>query len=423
MISIDLIRTNPQLVIDALANRGESNSLEYILSLDESRRKNIIENDELKRHRNEVSKSIGERRANGQDIDPSEMEVMKTVGEKISSLDNDIKELETTINDLLSRIPNLPDTQVPIGKDENDNPITRQHGEIPQYSFDLEAHWDIGERLDIIDLPRGAKLSGSRFYSLKGLGSKLERALIAWMLDYHTDKHGYTEVSVPYMVRQDIIFGSGNLPKFGDNLYHDDEDDLWLIPTAEVPITGLHKDEILEMSELPKYYVAHTPCFRREQAAAGRDTRGIKRVHQFHKVEMYKIVDPETSNQELDSLLNDAEDICKELGLTYRIVQLCTGDISFVSAKSFDIEVWAAGCEEWLEVSTCSNCTDFQARRTSLRYKPDAKARPQFVHTLNGSGLAIPRILIAILENYQQEDGTILIPEVLRPYTGFDTIS
>ena len=225
------------------------------------------------------------------------------------------------------------------------------------------------------------------------------------------------------MVRQDIIFGSGNLPKFGDNLYHDDEDDLWLIPTAEVPITGLHKDEILEMSELPKYYVAHTPCFRREQAAAGRDTRGIKRVHQFHKVEMYKIVDPETSNQELDSLLNDAEDICKELGLTYRIVQLCTGDISFVSAKSFDIEVWAAGCEEWLEVSTCSNCTDFQARRTSLRYKPDAKARPQFVHTLNGSGLAIPRILIAILENYQQEDGTILIPEVLRPYTGFDTIS
>tara|TARA_B100001142_G_scaffold300327_2_gene324966 strand:+ start:702 stop:1973 length:1272 start_codon:yes stop_codon:yes gene_type:complete len=423
MISIDLLRNNPQIVIDALSKRGEENNLEDILSYDEKRRSHIIENDELKHHRNEVSKNIGQRRSRGEDVDESEMEVMKTVGEKIASLDNDIKELEITINDLLSRIPNLPDTDVPVGQDENDNPIIRQQGEIPSYDFELQPHWDIGERLDIIDLPRGAKLSGSRFYSLKGLGSKLERALIAWMLDYHTDKHGYTEVSVPYMVRQDIIFGSGNLPKFGDNLYHDNEDDLWLIPTAEVPITGLHKDEILEAIDLPKYYVAHTPCFRREQAAAGRDTRGIKRVHQFHKVEMYKIVDPATSNSELDSLLNDAEDICKELGLPYRIVQLCTGDISFVSAKSFDIEVWAAGCEEWLEVSTCSNCTDFQARRTSLRYKPDAKSRPQFVHTLNGSGLAIPRIMIAILENYQQENGSIKIPEVLIPYTGFDSIS
>tara|TARA_A100001037_G_C15153307_1_gene641209 strand:- start:6191 stop:7462 length:1272 start_codon:yes stop_codon:yes gene_type:complete len=423
MISIDLIRNNPQLIKDALERRGESSDLQEILSHDEARRKNIIENDELKQHRNEVSKSIGERRSQGQSVDESEMALMKSVGEKISSLDEEIKTLETTINDLLSRIPNVPDPEVPIGQDENDNPVVRQQGEIPKYDFEIQPHWDIGEKLDLIDLPRGAKLSGSRFYALKGLGSKLERALIAWMLDYHTEKHGYTEVSVPYMVRQDIIYGSGNLPKFGDNLYHDTEDDLWLIPTAEVPITGLHKDEILESSELPKYYVAHTPCFRREQAAAGRDTRGIKRVHQFHKVEMYKIVDPDTSNTELEMLLNDAEDICKELGLTYRIVQLCTGDISFVSAKSFDIEVWAAGCNEWLEVSTCSNCTDFQARRTGLRFRPDAKSRPQFVHTLNGSGLAIPRILIAILENYQQEDGSIIIPEVLRPYTGFDSIS
>lgn len=422
MISIDLIRNSPQLLIDALKHRGETNDLEEIVSKDETRRKFIIENDELKRHRNEVSKSIGTRRSKGEPVDESEMELMKAVGDKISTLDDEIKLLETNITDLLSRIPNMPDLDVPIGKDEHDNPVIRQHGDIPEYDFELQPHWDIGESLDIIDLPRGAKLSGSRFYSLKGFGSKLERALIGWMLDYHTAKHGYTEVSVPYMVRQEIIFGSGNLPKFGDNLYHDVEDDLWLIPTAEVPITGLHKDEILEAEDLPKYYVAHTPCFRREQAAAGRDTRGIKRVHQFHKVEMYKIVDPANSNQELNSLLNDAEDICKELGLPYRIVQLCTGDISFVSAKSFDIEVWAAGCGEWLEVSTCSNCTDFQARRTGLRFKPDPTSRPQFVHTLNGSGLAIPRILIAILENYQQKDGSITIPEILRPYTGFDSI-
>jgi seryl-tRNA synthetase len=405
-----------------LKNRGEESSIQEILKYDDTRRKNIVENDELKRQRNEVSKSIGSRRSKGEFVNESELELMKEVGTKIANLDNEIKDIEFNMHELLSRVPNIPESDVPIGKDESDNPVIRQHGEKPKFSFDLESHWDIGERLDIIDLPRGAKLSGSRFYTLKGLGSKLERALIAWMLDYHTNKHNYTEVSVPYLVRQEIIYGSGNLPKFGDNLYHDTEDDLWLIPTAEVPITGLHKDEILELSELPKYYVAHTPCFRREQAAAGRDTRGIKRVHQFNKVEMYKIVDPETSDHELETLLSNAEDICEELGLTYRIVQLCTGDISFVSAKSFDIEIWAAGCEEWLEVSTCSNCTDFQARRTSLRYRPDTNSKPQFVHTLNGSGLAIPRVMIAILENYQQSDGSIVIPEILRPYTGFDRI-
>ena len=422
MISIELIRNNPEILEQGLKNRGEESSIQEILKYDDTRRKNIVENDELKRQRNEVSKSIGARRSKGEFVNESELELMKEVGTKIANLDNEIKDIEFNMHELLSRVPNIPESDVPIGKDESDNPVIRQHGEKPTFSFDLESHWDIGERLDIIDLPRGAKLSGSRFYTLKGLGSKLERALIAWMLDYHTNKHNYTEVSVPYLVRQEIIYGSGNLPKFGDNLYHDTEDDLWLIPTAEVPITGLHKDEILELSELPKYYVAHTPCFRREQAAAGRDTRGIKRVHQFNKVEMYKIVDPETSDHELETLLSNAEDICEELGLTYRIVQLCTGDISFVSAKSFDIEIWAAGCEEWLEVSTCSNCTDFQARRTSLRYRPDTNSKPQFVHTLNGSGLAIPRVMIAILENYQQSDGSIVIPEILRPYTGFDRI-
>ena len=257
---------------------------------------------------------------------------------------------------------------------------------------------------------------------MSGYGAKLERATIAWMLDLHSREHGYTELMLPILVRREIMEGSGNLPKFADNLYWDEEDDLWLIPTAEVPITNLYRDEILPPGSLPRYYVAQTPCFRREKTAAGRDTRGIKRVHQFNKVEMYKFVYPETSDDELDRLLGDAEDVCQRLGLAYRVLQLCTGDISFPSAKTFDIEIWSAGCEEWLEASSCSNCTDFQARRSNIRYRPAAGARPEFVHTLNGSGLALPRVIIAILENNQQADGSVIIPEVLRPYTGFDII-
>ena len=255
-----------------------------------------------------------------------------------------------------------------------------------------------------------------------GAAAKLERALISWMLDLHTQEHGYTEVNLPAVVKREIMEGSGNLPKFADNLYHDDEDDLWLIPTAEVPITNLYRDEIIPPNRLPMYYVAQTPCFRREKTAAGRDTRGIKRVHQFNKVEMYKFVEPDTSVDELERLLADAEDVCRRLGFTYRVLQLCTGDIGFASAKTYDIEVWAAGCQEWLEVSSCSNCTDFQARRANVRYRSQDGARPQLPHTLNGSGLALPRVIIAIMENYQQADGSIVIPEVLRPYTGFARI-
>ena len=272
-------------------------------------------------------------------------------------------------------------------------------------------------------MQRGAKLSGSRFSVLKGSGAVLERALQNWMLDLHINHHGYVEVHPPALVREEILIGSGNLPKFGDNLYRDVEEDLWLIPTAEVPLTNLYRDEILEPGVLPLYYVACTPCFRREKTAAGRDTRGIKRVHQFNKVEMYKFVEPEQSEAELELLVADAEEVCRSLGLAYRVVKLCAGDIGFPSAMTYDLEVWSPGCEEWLEVSSCSNCTDFQARRANIRYRPASGSRPQFVHTINGSGLALPRILIALLENYQQEDGSVIIPEVLHPYTGFSVIN
>ena len=283
-------------------------------------------------------------------------------------------------------------------------------------------HWELGEQLGIIDFQRGVKLSGSRFFILTGMGAKLERAIINWMLDLHTTEHGYKEIYVPAMVKREVMEGSGNLPKFSSNLYHDDEDDLWLIPTAEVPLTNIHRDEILPQGTLPLCYTAYTPCFRREKAAAGRDTRGIKRVHQFDKVEMYKFVEPETSEAELAKMLADAEDVCRQLELPYRVLELCAGDMGFASAKSYDLEMWAPGCGEWLEVSSCSNCTDFQARRANVRYRPEPGARPAYTHTLNGSGLALPRVVISILENYQQKDGSVIIPEVLRPYTRYDVI-
>jgi seryl-tRNA synthetase len=311
---------------------------------------------------------------------------------------------------------------VPLGEGEQDNQVVRTVGEPRQFDFQPLPHWDLAPKLDIIDFERGAKLSGSRFFVLKGQGAKLERALIAWMLDFHTSR-GYREVAVPSLVRREVMEGSGNLPKFGDNLYHDDEEDLWLIPTAEVPITGLHRDEILPPGALPIKYVAYTQCFRREKAAAGRDTRGIKRVKQFDKVEMYKIVEPERSAEELESLLADAEAVCVALGIPHRVIQLCTADLGFQAAMTYDVEMWAPGSDEWLEVSSCSNCADFQARRASIRYRPDAGARPQYVHTLNGSGLGLPRVFIAVLENGQQADGSVVVPEVLRPYTGFDVIA
>ena len=418
MISIEFIRNDPQAVKNALERRGEDSPIDDILDLDRERRQHLSELEELRARRNEVSKQIGRMSDKPKDL----IEEMRNVGDRISSLEDLERTIEENLEQELLKLPNLPLATVPEGLDETGNVIIDQWGEKPSFDFAPLAHWDLAERLGIIDLPRGAKLSGSRFFALSGNGARLQRALISWMLDLHTEKHGYKEMYVPYLVREETMIGSGNLPKFGENIYHDEEDDLWLIPTAEVPLTGLHRDEILAVDSLPIYYVAHTPCFRREKAAAGRDTRGIKRVHQFDKVEMYKLVEPENSEEELNKLVKDALDICKLLDIPHRVLQLCAGDMGFPSAMSYDIEMWAPGSEEWLEVSSCSNCTDFQARRANIRYRTEEKGRPRFLHTLNGSGLALPRVMIAIMENYQNKDGSISVPEVLRKYVGSDII-
>ena len=422
MLSIELIRKDPDLVRLALESRGEDDPLAELLELDAQRRRGIAEGDELRGQRNRVSRSLGQARASGQEPAPEIVQEMRQVGENISRLEQSVRGLEERLNTILMGMPNLPLPGVPPGLDEANNVVVRSWGEPGSFDFTPLPHWELGEQLGLIDFQRGVKLSGSRFFTMFGAGAKLERALISWMLDLHTREHGYTEAMLPLLVKRESMEGSGNLPKFGDNLYHDDEDDLWLIPTAEVAITNLYRDEVLAPDALPRYFVAHTPCFRREKAAAGRDTRGIKRVHQFDKVEMYKFVTPETSQAELEKLVADAEDVCRRLELPYRVLQLCKGDLGFPSAMTYDIEAWAAGCQEWLEVSSCSNCTDFQARRARIRYRPAPKARPELVHTLNGSGLALPRVVIAILENYQQADGSVVVPEVLRPYTGSDTI-
>ena len=422
MLSIELIRRDPEFVKSALESRGEEDPLAEILALDVTRRQLITEGDELRARRNQVSRQVGEARRDGQEPPADIVAKMRQVGDRISELEQESKSLEERIDSILMRLPNIPLPDVPKGLTEESNVVIRQWGEPATLDFTPIPHWDLGERHGIIDFERGVKISGSRFYTMFGAGAKLERSLIAWMLDLHTQQHGYTEVMLPAVVKREVMEGAGNLPKFSDFLYHDDSADLWMIPTAEVPITNLYRDEIIPPDTLPLRYVAQTPCFRNEQAAAGRDTRGIKRVHQFNKVEMYKFVTPETSNDELEALVADAEDVCQKLELPYRVLQLCTGDIGFQSAKTYDIEVWAAGSQEWLEVSSCSTCTDFQARRARIRYRPAQGERPQLPHTINGSGLALPRVVIAILENYQQADGTVVIPEVLHPYTGFDTI-
>jgi seryl-tRNA synthetase len=330
--------------------------------------------------------------------------------------------IDQELLDAMSRIPNLPLPDVPVGKDESENRVVRTVGQPRPFDFEPLPHWDLGEALDIIDFERGVKLSGTRFYVLKGLGARLQRALISWMLDVHIYDQGYLEVYPPFVVRGHCLYGTGNLPKFADTLYRDVEDDLWLIPTAEVPVTNLYRDEILPPGSLPINHVAYTPCFRREQMSAGRDVRGIKRGHQFDKVEMVKFVEPEQGEAALARLIDDAEEICRRLEIPYRVVQMCTGDLSFSAAAKVDLELWAPGVQEWLEVSSCSLFTDFQARRANIRYRPEEGARPRYVYTLNGSGLALPRTVIAVLENYQQRDGSVVVPEVLRSYMGTDVI-
>ena len=418
MIDIQLIRNRPDEVRDAMRRRNEDAPLDRIVELDADRRTVIVEADNLRARRNEVSRQIGQTRERPQEL----IDEMRQVSARIRTLEETIRTLESEINALLLAIPNIPLDDVPPGADESANVVKYIKGEAPHFDFDPLPHWELGENLGIIDFQRGAKIAGSRFFVLKGKGARLQRALIDWMLDTHTREHGYEELYLPNIATTESATANSNLPKFADTMYRDDEDDLWLLPTAEMAITNMHRDEILQPDTLPLKYVAHTPCFRREKAAAGRDTRGIKRVHQFEKVEMYRFVEPQDSAEALQSLLSEAETICARLGIRYRLLELCAGDIGFQSARTYDIEMWAPGCDEWLEVSSCSTCTDFQARRASIRYRPENGARPRFVHTLNGSGLALPRVIIAILENYQQADGSVIVPEVLRPYTGFDVI-
>ena len=401
-----------------MRNRGEDSALESILALDAQRRLLIREGDQIRARRNEVSREIGR----GGERGPALIQEMRQVGERIKALEEEAKALDDQLTALLLALPNIPMKDVPVGPDASSNVIVRTWGEPRAVDFQPKAHWDLNEALRIIDFERGAKLSGARFYVLRDAGARLQRALITWMLDLHTREHGYTEVYTPALVRREVMQGSGDLPKFADNMYHDEEDDLWLIPTAEASLTGLHADELLEPGSLPLNYVAYSPCFRREKAAAGRDTRGIKRVHQFDKVELYKLVEPDLSDQELEHLVSNAEEVLRRLELSYRVVQLCTGDLGFKSAKTYDLEVWAPGCQEWLEVSSCSNCTDFQARRSSIRFRREPRGAAQFVHTLNGSGVALPRLMIALLETYQQADGSVIIPAELRPHMGMDVI-
>ena len=415
MQDLQEIRAHPDQVRAALARRGIEPPIETLLALDSDRRALLTQVEQLKAERNRVSKEIGQMK------DAADREVrireMRASGQHIEALDVSVREKETALHDLLAGLPNVPDADVPDGADEMHNVVERTVGEPKQFDFEPRPHWDLGPALGILDFDRGIKLTGSRFYVLSGAGARLQRALIAWMLDLHT-RQGYLEKYTPFVVREETLFAAGQLPKFRDNLYHDHEENLWLVPTAEVPLTGLHMDEILDGGTLPRRYTAYTPCFRREKMSAGRDVRGIKRGHQFDKVEMYTFCAPEESDAELERMLSHAEQTCADLGFAYRVKKLCAGDLGFSARKTYDVEVWAPGCAEWLEVSSVSNCGEFQARRANARYRPNLGAKPRYVHTLNGSGLGLPRTLIAVLENYQQADGTVIVPAVLRPWMG-----
>ena len=416
MLDLNLIRETPDLVRTALKNRQmDVSSVDEILRLDEKRRSLLTQVEALKAERNAVSKEIGRSKEAAER--EKKIAAMREVGDRISTLDKEVAEVEAGLLTITSAIPNIPDERTPVGTSEEENVVLRTTGQLPEFDFEPKPHWDLGPALGILDFERGTKITGSRFYVLKGPGARLQRALIAFMLDLHI-RQGYTEQYLPFMVRTATVFGAGQLPKFADNLYKDHEEDLYFVPTAEVPLTGLHMDEILEEAQLPLFYTAYTPCFRREKMSAGRDVRGIKRGHQFDKVEMYMYTKPEDSDTLLEKMREDAEATCSALGFTYRVKQLCTGDLGFNSAITYDIEVWAAGCNEWLEVSSVSNVRDFQARRANIKYRPSDGGKARFVHTLNGSGLGLPRTLIAILENNQQADGSVVVPEVLRPWMG-----
>ncbi|OQB27527.1 MAG: Serine--tRNA ligase [Chloroflexi bacterium ADurb.Bin180] len=421
MLDLRLIREKPDFVKAAMASLGSDAPIDQILRLDERRRGILAEVELLKAQRNEVSKEIG--RLRGGEGSEQLKEQSRTIGERIRALDEEVKDVEARLNAAMYEVPNIPHESVPPGKDDRENVVVRTVGEPRHFDFTPLAHWDLGPALGLIDFERGVRMSGTRFYLLKGMGARLQRALITWMLDLHVAKHGYTEIYPPYMVREDCLWVDGKLPKFRDNIYHDAEENLWWVGTAETPLTNLHRDETLLLADLPRNYVAYTACFRREKMSAGRDVRGIKRGHQFDKVEMFKFTTPESSYEELEKMVGQAEEVATLLGIPHRVILMCTGDLGFVAAKKYDVEMWAPGCGEWLEVSSISNCTDFQTRRGNMRFRREPGARPEYMHTLNGSGLALPRTLIAVMENYQQADGSVVVPEVLRPYmAGVDVI-
>lgn len=416
MLDIKLIREQSDFVKEALAKRQmETGVIDEVLGLDEERRRLILDVESKKAERNAVSKEIGRMKA--KEEREARITAMRALGEQIASLDEQLKSVEDKLYDLVAGIPNIPDPDVPLGTDDKDNVVIRTIGEKRAFDFEPKSHWDLGPALGILDFDSGVKLSGTRFYVLQGAGARLQRALIFWMIDLHI-RQGYREFYPPWMVRQEIMFASGQLPKFADNLYHDHQEDFWWVPTAEVPLTGIMMGEVIEESDLPMNLTAYTACFRREKMSAGRDVRGMKRGHQFDKVEMYKYCLPENANLELDKMVADATQTCEELGLTYRVLLQSTGDLSFGSHKTYDVEVWAPGCQEWLEVSSISNIGQFQARRANIKYRPSDGSAPRFVNTLNGSGLGVPRTMIAIMENYQQADGSIVVPDVLKPFMG-----
>ena len=417
MLDIRLIRERPDFVKAELVKTGvDPAEIDRVIAVDADRRRLQHELDELRARRTRESRELG--KASPEERESKRAE-MRELGDRIAAGERELSEIEETSESMLLMLPNMPRAFVPVGAGESENKVIRTEGEPREFTaYKALPHWELGERLGIIDFDRGVKLSGTRFHFLVGAGARIERALIAWMLDIKTKEQGYLEVAPPLMVNTAAVIGSAHLPKFEDTMYKDKDEDFWFIPTAEVPLTNLYAREILDGQRLPIYLTAYTPCFRREKMSAGRDVRGIKRGHQFDKVEMVKVVHPETSDQELEKLVEDACEVCRRLKIPFRVIQMCTGDLGFAAAAKYDVEMWAPGCGEWLEVSSCSNCTDFQARRGQIRYRAEKSGKPEFVHTLNGSGLGLPRTLIAVLENYQQPDGSVIVPEVLRPYMG-----
>ncbi len=416
MLDLKFVRGNPQKVQEALASRGSKLSLKEFLQLDEQRREKLFVVEQMKNRRNVVSEEIGRLKKAGKDAPDMVLE-MRDLSRSIKEKDEEIKEVEGRLQEILLDIPNIPHESVPVGESAADNPVVRQWGKPRDFGFTPKPHWEIGENLNILDFERGGKVTGARFLFYKGLGAKLERAVISFMLDLHTSEHGYTEIFPPFMVNRDSMIGTGQLPKFAEDMFKIEGTEYYLIPTAEVPVTNLYRNEILEVGKLPISHCAYSACFRAEAGAAGRDTRGLIRLHQFNKVELVKFCKPEESYDELEKLTGNAEKVLQALGLPYRVVVLCTGDMGFSSAKTYDLEVWLPSYQDYKEISSCSNFGDFQARRAGIRYRND-KGRVELVHTLNGSGLAVGRTVAAIMENCQEADGTVTVPEVLRPYMG-----